>query len=50
MDAIRVIELIEFKNFKEKLEITKKYSRTSKIEIIDDKYIYIQRKEEKYAR
>lgn len=50
MDAIQVIELIEFKDFKHKIAITKKYDKTSKVEILDDKYVFIRRKDEEYAR
>lgn len=46
-EELQVVELIPFNNFKEKIAITKKYYHTSKIEIIDNKYVYvIPRREE----
>ena len=35
------IEMIPFRNFKEKIRITKKYERLAKMQIIEDKYIYL---------
>lgn len=36
------VEMIPFRNFKEKLRITKKYERLAKMQIIDNKYIYLE--------
>lgn len=36
------VEIREFRNFKEKIAITKKYFRAAKMEIIDNKYVYIK--------
>lgn len=38
--------LIPFKNFKEKIRITKKYLSKAKMEIIDNKYVYVVMREE----
>lgn len=43
---LQVATLIEFRNFKEKIKITKKYFRTAKMEVIDNKYIYVFMREE----
>lgn len=43
MEALKVIELIEFKDFKEKLKLTKKYAGKAKVEVVDDKYVYVER-------
>ena len=40
---MRVVEIIHFKNFKEKIAITKQYSNC-KCEVIDN-FVYIERKE-----
>lgn len=45
-ETLQVVEIIEFRNFKEKLKITKEYAGKAKIEIIDNKYVYVERKEE----
>ena len=45
-ETLQVVEIIEFKSFKEKLKITKKYDGKAKIEIIDNKYVYVKREEE----
>lgn len=44
--------LIEFKTFKEKIAITKEYNRKGRIEILDNKYVYIEMEGEvdKYGR
>lgn len=34
--------LIEFRSFKEKIAITKEYDRKGRIEILDNKYVYIE--------
>lgn len=41
VETLKVIEFIPYKDFKEKLKLTKKYDGKAKVEIIDDKYIYI---------
>lgn len=33
--------LIEFKNFKEKIAITKQYDRKGKMQILDNRYVYV---------
>lgn len=33
-ETLQVVEIIEFRNFKEKLQITKKYDHVAKMEII----------------
>lgn len=45
VETLKVIELIEFENFKEKLKLTKEYDGLGKIEIIDNKYVYVEREE-----
>jgi len=45
-ETLQVVEIIEFRNFKEKLKITKEYDGKAKIEIIDNKYVYVEREEE----
>lgn len=45
-ETLQVVEIIEFRNFKEKLNITKEYDRKAKMEIIDNKYVYVEREEE----
>lgn len=44
-ETLIIIEFIEFNTFKEKLDITKKYDRKAKMEIVDDKYVYVERLE-----
>lgn len=44
-EVLQVTELIPYKSFKEKLNITRKYDRKAKMEIIDDKYVYVILKE-----
>ncbi|WP_409229083.1 hypothetical protein [Gudongella sp. SC589] len=34
--------LIEFDNFRDKIRITKEYFRQGKIEILENRYIYIE--------
>lgn len=36
------VELIPFDNFKEKITITKEYDRRSTMEIIDNKFVYVE--------
>ena len=45
-ETLQVVEIIEFRNFKEKLNITKEYDGKAKMEIIDNKYVYVEREEE----
>ena len=44
-EKLQIVELIEFKTFKEKLDITREYDHKAKMEIIDNRYIYIEREE-----
>lgn len=44
MENLQSIELIPFKTFKEKINITKKHDGKAKMEIIDNKYILLERK------
>ena len=37
--------LLPFRSFREKLTITKEYDRKAKMEIIDNKYVYVVLKE-----
>lgn len=43
---MQVVELIEFRSFKEKVKITKKYDRIAKMSIVDNRYVYIELKED----
>ena len=43
METLKVIELIPYKDFEEKLKLTKEYDGKAKIEIVDDKYVYVER-------
>lgn len=45
-ETLIIIEFIKFNTFKEKLNITKKYDRKAKMEIVDDKYVLVERREE----
>ena len=36
------VEMIPFRNFKEKIRITIKYDRLAKMQIIEDKYVYLE--------
>lgn len=45
-ETLQVVEIIEFRNFKEKLKITKEFDHRAKMEIIDNKYVYVEREEE----
>lgn len=40
-ENLESIEVIPFRSFKEKIAITKKYFRSSKMEILDNKYVVI---------
>lgn len=42
-EKLRTVELIEFNDFKEKINITKKKTKNMRIEIIEDRYIYIEK-------
>lgn len=44
-ETLQIIEFIQFNTFKEKLDITKEYDHIAKMEIIDDKYVYVEREE-----
>lgn len=35
------VEMIPFRSFKEKIELTKKYNRKRRMEIIDNKYVLL---------
>ena len=37
--------LLPYRNFKEKIRITKEYDCKAKVEIIDNKYVYVELKE-----
>lgn len=41
-ENLKTIECIRFYTFKEKLKITKQYERLAKMQIIDNKYIYLE--------
>lgn len=41
-EELQAVEIIPFKTFKEKINITKKHLHTSKMEIIDNKFVYIR--------
>ena len=41
-ETLQKIELIEFKTFREKIRFTKQYERLAKMQIIDNKYIYLE--------
>lgn len=43
METLKVIEFIPYKDFKEKLKLTKEYDGKAKIEIVEDKYMYVER-------
>lgn len=45
MDNLQSIELIPFKTFKEKIDITKKYDGKAKMEIVDNKFVLVEKKE-----
>ena len=42
---MQVVKIIPYKSFKDKLRITKEYDRIAKMEIIDNKYVYVEIKE-----
>ena len=44
-ENLKTIECIRFYNFKQKLKITKQYDRIAKMQIIDNKYIYLEMRE-----
>lgn len=41
-ENLQRVEIINFRNFKEKIRLTKRYERLAKMEIIDNKYIYLE--------
>ena len=43
LEELLIIEIIKYENFKDKLNITKKYRGKAKMEIYKD-YIYVERK------
>lgn len=43
-ENLQRVEIINFKNFKEKIRLTKQYDRKAKIEIVDNKYILVLRR------
>ena len=45
MESLQSIELIPFKTFKEKIAITKKYNGKAKMEIIDNKFVLVEKEE-----
>lgn len=47
-EYLQKAEMIPFRTFKEKIAITKKYFYTSKMEIIDNKYVYVIPREVDY--
>lgn len=42
LERLETVEIIPFRSFKEKISITKKYFHTAKMEIIDNKYVYLK--------
>lgn len=44
-EILQIVEIIEFKNFREKLDITKEYDHKAKMEIMHDRYVYVERLE-----
>lgn len=42
LEILQITELIPYKNFKEKIIITKKYQHKAKLEIVEDKYVYVE--------
>lgn len=38
------VMLIEFRNFKEKIAITRRYYGKAKMQILDNRYVYIEMK------
>ena len=45
MENLQSIELIPFKTFKEKISITKKYDGKAKMEIVDNKFVLVEKEE-----
>ncbi len=41
-----VVKMLPFRNFKEKIKITKKYDKKAKMQVVDNKYIYMVMKNE----
>jgi hypothetical protein len=44
-EVLQIVELIPFRTFKEKLAITKEFDLTAKMQIIDNKYVFVEREE-----
>ena len=44
-ETLQIVEIIEFRSFREKLDITKEYDHIAKMMIIDDKYVLVERME-----
>lgn len=45
MDTLQVIEIIPFRDFKEKINITKEHLKGARVEIIDDEFVYVEKEE-----
>ena len=45
MENLQSIELIPFKTFKEKIAITKKYDGKAKMEVVDNKFVLVEKEE-----
>lgn len=43
LEILKTVELIEYRTFKEKIDITRRYRGKARIEIIDNRFIYIER-------
>lgn len=43
LEELLTVETIEYRNFKEKINITKKYLGKAKIEVYED-YVYVEQK------
>lgn len=39
-----IVKLIPYKNFKEKIAITKKYDKKARMQVVDNNYIYREMK------
>ena len=45
MENLQSVELIPFKTFKEKIAITKEYNGKAKMEIIDNKFVLVEKED-----
>ena len=45
MENLQSVELIPFKTFKEKIAITKKYDGKAKMEVVDNKFVLVEKEE-----